>query len=155
MRIYVSVPNQHHYAFMRKRAHMAYVAEEAASSVRNEADQAVRVALQEVLQRNEEVENARLGAEVTAQQAMEMQAAAVRAAEEHVARVGQSAEEALQAHVGAARRAYEEELRGQVGALRSEAEQYVPVKRLCEERTRKQRLIYSKLWEKRVKSRLR
>ena len=78
-----------------------------------------------VLQRNEEVDNARLGAEVTAQQAMEMQAAAVRAAEEHVARVGQSAEEALQAHVGAARRAYEEELRGQVGALRSEAEQYV------------------------------
>jgi hypothetical protein len=66
---------------------MAYAADEAASAVRTEADQAVRVALQEVHQRNEEVENARLGAEYTAQQAMEMQAAAVRAAEEHVAQV--------------------------------------------------------------------
>jgi len=109
---------------MRKRAYMAHAAEAATSAVRNEADQAVRVALQEVLQRNEEVENARLGAEFTAQQAMEMQAAAARAAEEHVAQVGRSAEESLQAHVGAARRAYEEELRGQVGTLRSEAEQY-------------------------------
>jgi len=33
--------------------------------------------LQEVLQKNEEVENARRGAELTAQQAMEMQAAAL------------------------------------------------------------------------------
>jgi hypothetical protein len=40
---------------------MAYAADEAASAVRHEADQAVRVALQEVLQKNEEVENARLG----------------------------------------------------------------------------------------------
>jgi hypothetical protein len=34
---------------------MAYANEEAATSVKNEADQAVRVALQEVLQKNEEV----------------------------------------------------------------------------------------------------
>ena len=104
---------------------MAYAADEAASAVRSEADQAVRVALQEVLQKNEEVENARRGAELTAQQAMELQAAAVMAAEEHVAQGRHSAEEALQAHVAVARRAYEEELRGQLGALRSEAEQYV------------------------------
>ena len=55
---------------------MAYAAEDAASAVRSETDQAVRVALQEVLQKNEEVENARRGAELTARQAMEMQAAA-------------------------------------------------------------------------------
>jgi hypothetical protein len=82
------------------------------------------VALQEVLQKNEEVENARRGAELTAQQATAMQAAAVRAAEEHAA-YGRRVSEALQAHVANARRAYEEELRGQLGALRSEAEQYV------------------------------
>jgi hypothetical protein len=54
-----------------------------------------------------------------------MQAAAVRAAEEHVAYGRRVSEEALQSHVANARRAYEEELRGQLGALRSEAEQYV------------------------------
>ena len=56
---------------------------------------------------------------------MEMQAAALRAAEEHIAQCRRVSEEAIQSHVADARQAYEEELREQLGALRSEAERYV------------------------------
>ena len=99
------MPTQFNYVFMRKRAYMAFAREEASSLVKSEADQLVRVALQEVLQKNEEVENARRGAELTAQQAMEMQAAALRAAEEHVAHGRRLSDKAIQSHVVGARHA--------------------------------------------------